>query len=122
MLQGPLRSHTQKSLPHVAVFQPLHSLGRHAPMSYLVQAGAATAPSQHAAVQDLLAAPDAQRALQVSVCGCPVTHLGPSFRTTDSPISATYRSDSAARILTLLSDTMLLRRRICNETKAGEHA
>lgn len=64
LLQGPLRSHTQKSLPHVAVFQPSHSLGRHAPMSYLVQAGAATAPSQHAAVQGLLAAPDVQRALQ----------------------------------------------------------
>lgn len=41
-------------------------------------------------------------------------HLGPSLRMTDSPISATYMSGSAAMILMLLSDTMLLRRRICS--------
>jgi hypothetical protein len=32
---GLLRSHTQKSLPQVAVFQPSLSLGRWGPMSYL---------------------------------------------------------------------------------------
>lgn len=34
-LMGLLRSQTQKSLPHVAVFQPSLSLGRWLPMSYL---------------------------------------------------------------------------------------